>query len=286
MISGVVAKGSEFQVNTSTVGDQYLPSVTGLVGGGYIVARSAPDQAGPSDDVYGQLYGANGDAVGSEFLINTFTDGIQTTPSVAALEDGGFVVTWEGFGGDIEGFVDILAQRFDAGGTPLGAEFRVNTFAPEIQASSSVISPTGGGFIVTWTSSDQDGSNTGIYGQQYDENGAPVGTEFQDNSFTDSYQTYSDVTAMADDDLLKGGRGNDIIEGGGGDDELYGSSDDDRFVFGFDDGSNNVIMDFQDDSDLIDLSEFNFATTAEALSHFYEIGSGLDDVVGFNYGNT
>jgi len=42
-----------------------------------------------------------------------------------------------------------------------------------------VASLADGGFVVTWTSDGQDGSARGIYGQRYDVNGAPQGTEFK-----------------------------------------------------------------------------------------------------------
>ena len=37
---------------------------------------------------------------GAEFRINTTTEGSQIDPSVTALSNGGFVVTWEVWGQD------------------------------------------------------------------------------------------------------------------------------------------------------------------------------------------
>ena len=55
----------------------------------------------------------------------------------------------------------------------------------------------GGGFVVTWTSSGQDGSLAGIYGQRYAADGTAVGSEFRVNTFTTNYQSYPSVTALA-----------------------------------------------------------------------------------------
>ena len=50
-------------------------------------------------------------------------------------------------------------------------EFRVNTYTTSVQARPSVTGLTGGGFVVTWESYEQDGRNLGVYGQRYDVSG-------------------------------------------------------------------------------------------------------------------
>ena len=55
-----------------------------------------------------------------------------------------------------------------------------------------------GRFVITWTSENQDGSGSGIYGQLYDASGAAVGGEFLINETTTGTQDASSV-AMADD---------------------------------------------------------------------------------------
>lgn len=87
------------------------------------------------------------------------------------------------------------------------------------------------------------------------------------------------------DDTMNGGRGTDILKGGIGDDIMRGQGGADTFVFNADEG-NDKILDFQNGSDLLDLSGFGFNNTAEALSHFSEIGSGSDNIVGFDFDGT
>ena len=48
---------------------------------------------------------------------------------MTALADGGFVVTWSSAGQDGSG-LGIYGQRYAADGTPVGSEFRVNTYTP------------------------------------------------------------------------------------------------------------------------------------------------------------
>ena len=72
----------------------------------------------------------------------------------------------------------IYGQRYAADGTPVGSEFRANTYTSSDQIYSSVTALNDGGFVVTWSSLGQDGSGYGIYGQRYAADGTPAGSEF------------------------------------------------------------------------------------------------------------
>ncbi len=169
-----IPTGNDVQVNTFTIGQQIIPAVAALAGGGFVVTWSSLGQDGSISGIYGQRYAADGTALGSEFRVNTFTADSQIYSSVAALAGGGFVVTWSSYGqdGSVSG---IYGQRYAADGTALGSEFRVNTFTNNYQVYSSVAALAGGGFVVTWMSWSQDGSLFGIYGQRYAADGTAVG---------------------------------------------------------------------------------------------------------------
>lgn len=81
-------------------------------------------------------------------------------------------------------------------------------------------------------------------------------------------------------DVLFGGEGNDKLSGGRGDDQLTGGAGNDVFIFGKNTGS-DTIFDFEDNRDKIDISRFDFSSTAEALSHATRTGN---DVV-FEFGD-
>jgi hypothetical protein len=87
-------------------------------------------------------------------------------------------------------------------GNPVGPEFRVNTYTPGNEFGSSVAADAAGNFVVVWQSSFQDGSMTGIYGQRYAVSGAPLGAEFQVNTYTTSNQFTSAVAADAAGDFV------------------------------------------------------------------------------------
>ena len=142
------------------------------------------------------IQAAPGDPVGGEFQVNTYATGRQSDPAVAADGGGGFVVVWEsavGGGPDTSGD-GIRAQRFDATGTPVGGEFQVNTYSTGDQFFSSVTALGSSGFVVLWESNGgsvgTDASEDSVQGQRFDATGAPVGGEFQVNTYTTSFQGF------------------------------------------------------------------------------------------------
>ena len=190
-----VAEGIEFRVNTTTASDQAFASVASLDGGGFVVTWTSLYQDGSDYGIYGQRYAASGAAVGGEFRVNTVTSDSQLYSSVASLSDGGFVVVWESYNQD-GSRSGVYGQRYSAAGATAGGEFRVNTFTANDQKYSAVIGLDGGGFVVTWSSYEQDGMDDGIYGQRYDAAGAAVGSEFRVNTYTTSFQYTSSVAAL------------------------------------------------------------------------------------------
>ena len=193
-------------VNTDIAGRQGQSSVTALADGGWVVTWMSYDQDGYAYGVYGQRYDATGALQGTEFKINTYTDPASTGttgyyfptgPSVTALSDGGWVATWTSPGQDGSDSA-TYGQRYTSGGDRLGQEFRINTYTDLDQAFPSVTALTDGGWVVTWMSNGQDGSNFGIYGQRYTSIGATLEQEFRINTYTNNDQFYQSVTGLAD----------------------------------------------------------------------------------------
>ncbi len=81
------------------------------------------------------------------------------------------------------------------------AELLVNTATPDIQATSSesrgsthaVAAARDGSHVVVWTSTNQDTSGTGVYGQRFDAAGNKVGVEFLINQTTTNDQKHATV---------------------------------------------------------------------------------------------
>jgi hypothetical protein len=137
--------------------------------------------------------------VGSEFQVSTYTTSFQSRPAVAADSDGDFVVVWNS---NQDGSGDgIFGQRYTSAGAAVGSEFQVNTYTTSAQYNPAVAADSDGDFVVVWNSG-QDGSDSGIFGQRYTSAGAAVGSEFQVNTYTTSYQFRPAVAADSDGDFV------------------------------------------------------------------------------------
>jgi hypothetical protein len=82
-----------------------------------------------------------------------------------------------------------------AQGNPVGPEFRVNSYTTGEQYRSAVAMDGAGSFVAVWESDGQDGSGRGVFGQRYDGFGAPIGPEFQVNTYTTSQQFFPSVAS-------------------------------------------------------------------------------------------
>ena len=143
-------KGGEILVNTTTSGNQSAPSIAALAGGGYLVTWVDASGLGGDASVTGvkaQRFDADGNKIGGEFLVNTATANLQSSPTVTTLASGRFVISWTDSsfeGGDPSSF-SIKAQLFEADGTKVGSEFLVNTATLNAQQSPQIADlPSGG----------------------------------------------------------------------------------------------------------------------------------------------
>jgi hypothetical protein len=165
--------------------------------GGFVVCWDSEEQDGSGPGIYGQLFESNGSRRGVEFQVNTYTNSWQNQPSVSSLRDGGFTVCWISDGQDGSGY-GIYGQVFDSKGSRWGAEFQVNTYIYNFKWNPSVSSLMDGGLVVCWSSNEQDGSDSGIYGQLFDNEGSRQGTEFQVNTYTNSWPSEPSVSSLMD----------------------------------------------------------------------------------------
>jgi flagellin-like hook-associated protein FlgL len=145
----------EFVINETSANTIQNGVVTQLADGNFVAVYSINGQDGSSSGIYARKFNASGVALGTEFRVNTYTTNAQTDPDVAALKDGGFVVTWDSDGQDGQ-YKGVYAQRYDNTGAAAGSEFQVNQATSGFQTRSSVTTLNNGNFIVTWTDDDDN----------------------------------------------------------------------------------------------------------------------------------
>jgi len=188
-----------FQVNPSAAGDQEVTSVA-VDGSGNVIVVWNESQGGiDSPDIFARRYDSAGAAIGVPFRVNPDATGPQRGGAVSAAADGTFVVAWEEdrpVPADTQPS-SIRALRFDSLGVPVGTAFTVNTYTPSYQSYPAVAHDGSGNFTIAWTSDGQDGSGTGVFAQRFANTGAPMGPEFQVNTYTTSNQSPNQAPAIA-----------------------------------------------------------------------------------------
>lgn len=178
--SGAVVSGV---ITLSPATSQFFrkqPRVAVDADGSFFTVWESEYQDGSLWGVFGRKLDSQGQPLGTEFQINTYTTGDQGEPAVSTSAAGGAVVAWMSFGqdGDQGG---IYAQLYDSSGNPFGSEFCVNSTTAGHQGSPLVGMSDDGSFVVVWESDGQDGDGLGIFAQRFDSSGALLGPEFQVN---------------------------------------------------------------------------------------------------------
>ncbi len=192
--------GSQFQVNTWTTASQGLPALFQTGDGGVVAvwySDGSDDTPAPFQTIQAQRFAADGSPAGAQFQVNTYTAIRQNISAIGSDGAGGFVVAWQSLGSpgtdSVPGisYYSVQARHFDAGGSPTGDQFQVNTYTTRSQNAPGVSPDGAGGFIVVWSSNGSFGTDTSgssIQAQRYHADGTPNGGEFQVNTYTTDYQ--------------------------------------------------------------------------------------------------
>lgn len=159
---GTAKTAADFVVNTYTTNDQTDPAVAGFPDNTFVVAWSSAGQEGYTAGIYFQKISSSGTKISSETRANTYTSAACSTPSIAALSNTGFLITWHVSTEDGSG-LGVYAQRYNSDATKKGAEFRVNTYTTSDQANVAARAFGSTGYIITWRSYGQDTSDNGVF---------------------------------------------------------------------------------------------------------------------------
>ena len=187
-----VPQGIETDVNDLTLGSPPELARSAATGNFVVVWSGTLSNGGDlsEDSVQAKLLDAAGQELGGQFQVNTYTQSRQYEPAVAADAAGDFVVVWssaQAGGPDLTSAVQ--AQRYDATGVALGAEFQVNSYSIGSQRAPTVAMDPSGNFVVAWESSTSiEDPSLGIRARRFAADGTPLGDDFQVNSYTTGYQ--------------------------------------------------------------------------------------------------
>lgn len=195
-----VAQGSEFQVNTTTAGNQKHARIGMAYNGDFVITWTSEPQDGSDLGIYAQRYNAAGVAQGAEFQVNTTTAAYQGHPDIAVRANGDFVIAWQSLGQDGSNH-GVYFQRYNAAGTAQGAETQAHTTTSDNQQAPALGIDGSGKFVLTWTSYNQDGDNRGVYARRFDAAGVALAAEYLVNTTTAGTQDQPDVMVSRDGDF-------------------------------------------------------------------------------------
>jgi len=188
--------GTEFLANSTITGGQQEPTICTLSDGRFVIAWrhevTLLDQ-----DIRAQIFNADGSKSGAELTVDVAT-ALDVEPSITALADGGFVVSWSRFSAVNS---SVQAQVFDANGAKSGADFLVNTTTAGYQYASTLAALPDGRFVAAWADASQTGadvSGAAVRAQVFNADGTKSGTEFLVNTATTSHQEAPSITVLAD----------------------------------------------------------------------------------------
>lgn len=179
--------GAEFVVNSYVTDAQRFPGVAVDEAEHALVAwRTDATANDPEEQAFvAQVYDADGQPVGGEVELASFAGLNADVRLEAGARGGGFVIVSDQFNGD---YADIFGQLMDGDGQLVGGSFMVNTHTASAQFRPSVAGRAGHGFVVVWQSLNQDGSDVGVFGQRFDDDGQFLGEEFQVSAYTQGRQ--------------------------------------------------------------------------------------------------
>ena len=197
--TGGAPLGGQIVVNESPDNEQRRPDVAMGSGGQFVVCW---EEQPATVDIVCRQFSAAGVPTGSEQTVNSVTSDNQNLPVVELADSGQFTVVWQS-GGDQDGDgVGIFMRRFTAAGVPIDVEEQVNQFNTLDQQGPAIGMNAGGEYVVTWSSDDQDGSNTGIFARRYNAVGVELGNEFGVNTTTAGAQNNPTAAVNADGDFV------------------------------------------------------------------------------------
>jgi hypothetical protein len=187
---GLMPIGQPFPVssawNSKTGGEQGEPAIAMRPDGSALIVWQTAllGKKGTAYQIYARSISASGTPLGKDIKVSAERVRNLTSPAVAALADGGYIVVWSNHGGD-GSLQAIFAQRFSGDGKKVGKEFRVNEWTANNQRSPAVAALADGGFLVGWVSELQRGlTSVDVFARRYTSAGVAVASEFAVNVTT------------------------------------------------------------------------------------------------------
>ena len=173
--------GGEFVVNDNSEGDQDMPFVAGLTGGGFTVVweSHSPAEQPNQEGVFARHFAPDGSKLGAELKLSSSKIDIVAAPAVVQGTSGAVVFVWSGAVPTDEigkNDLGILGAVTPPDGSTVSEQFHVSTNKTSSYSKKyPAICSLGDGLLLSvWHANKLDGSGQGIFGQTITEKGSKM----------------------------------------------------------------------------------------------------------------
>ncbi|WP_136684007.1 calcium-binding protein [Falsirhodobacter xinxiangensis] len=202
---------ADFLVNTLTDRSQDRPDVAVLADGSFVVVWASDyynsDRDIDVEYIAMQRYSASGARIGNETIVSDLAYEAEA-PSVTALPDGGFAISWEAEEGPTDIDTRIRSRVVNADGTFRSAEVNVSQAAREDdEFDVPQMAPLANGGYITLFAGDDGDTFTDVFVRVMGADGKPASqyrlnttTEFDQSGVQAARLTNGNVVAVWDSD--------------------------------------------------------------------------------------
>lgn len=185
--------GTEFQVNSTTLGNQTAPDVAMDPNGNFVVVWHSPGLE--DEDVFARRFNASGVPLGSQFQVNSNTAGSQTFPNVAAGPNGNFIVVWQSRLTLPQEQWNVCFQLYNSSGSPVGSEQQVNLLTdaryPDVAMEDD------NEFTIVWMQDDAQHTYNQVMFRMYTSGASPKADSNSINTTAFYTVTYPSISCAA-----------------------------------------------------------------------------------------
>lgn len=151
------------------------------------------------------MLASSGGLLAQEIQVTTDASGDQLTPAVASHSSGSFVVVWQTArepGAAVP--TQIRARRFAADGSPLGADFVVNSTTTGFHGAPAVAVGPNGAFVVAWLNFLDvfQPDSYDIRARRFAADGSPQGADFKVNTHLPGRQLDPAVAVLGNGEFV------------------------------------------------------------------------------------
>ena len=165
--------GGEFQINTTTSGNQKEPSVATDAVGNFVVFWYGPGVS--EEDIFGRRFDSNGQPLSDQFGVNSRTESRQRLPKAAMNAAGACAVVWESDKLGAKPYAwTVSCQLYDGSGPAVGQEFQANLL-PDCRYPD-VAMDDNGNFAIVWL---HDNNPNSIMARLYNADGTARTDSFE-----------------------------------------------------------------------------------------------------------